>query len=133
MKAIIPWVRTIISFPLGLAAIMLFHSGVLLIFPSAYGELDNDLIRALSLTLIFAAGVFGSVIVGVVAGHRIWLHMAFFFAIALVIDIDAINGELSAQPLWFKALVIATLPVQMWLGARLVLLAYPKGNLPAAI
>ena len=126
MKSILPWLRSLVSFPLGLLAIQLFHLAGSRVFPLAYGDLDSEPVRLLALTLVTGAGIVGSFVVGAVARHRIWLHMAIFLALMLAIDIAAIVGALAAQPIWFKALVIATLPLQVWVGARLAMLTYSK-------
>ena len=132
MEKILPWLRTLISFPLGLLAIQFFHLAGRQVFPPAYGNLDSDDSRLLALTLVTGAGIVGSFVVGAVARHRIWLHMAIFLALMLAIDIAAIVGALATQPIWFKVLVIATLPFQVWVGARLATLTYRKGSEAAA-
>jgi hypothetical protein len=98
-----------------------------------YGGLVNDQERLLSLILATAAGTIGSFVVAAVARHRIWLHMAIFLALMLVIDVGFLRTVAAAQPLWFKALVIATLPLQVWIGARLAMLTFRKSSLVAAI
>ena len=133
MNAIIPWVRSAIAFPLGLVAIKLFHDAGRHLLPMGYGELASDNDRLLSLTLATAAGIVGSFVVGAVARHRIWLHMALFLALMLVIDIGFLKTAAAAQPLWFKAIVIATLPLQVWIGARLAMLTFRKRDQAAAI
>ena len=132
MKTILPWLRSLVSFPLGLLAIQLFHVAGGRVFPLAYGDLDSESARLLALTLVTGAGIVGSFVVGAVARHRIWLHMAIFLALMLAIDIAAIVGALATQPIWFKVLVIATLPLQVWVGARLAMLTYRKGSAAAA-
>ena len=126
MKKVLPWLRTLISFPLGLLSIQLFHLAGRQVFPLAYGDLDSEPTRLLALTLVTGAGIVGSFVVGAVARHRIWLHMAIFLALMLAIDIAAIVGVLATQPIWFKVLIIATLPLQVWVGARLAMLTYSK-------
>lgn len=132
MKTILPWLRSLVSFPLGLLAIQLFHLAGRHVFPLAYGDLDSEPVRLLALTLVTGAGIVGSFVVGAVARHRIWLHMAIFLALMLAIDIAAIVGALATQPVWFKVLVIATLPLQVWVGARLAMLTYRKSSEAAA-
>lgn len=126
MKKVLPWLRTLVSFPLGLLAIQLFHLAGRQVSPPAYGDLDSESTRLLALSLVTGAGIVGSFVVGAVARHRIWLHMAAFLALMLAIDIAAIVGVLATQPTWFKVLIIATLPLQVWIGARLAMLTYPK-------
>lgn len=126
MNAVIPWIRSVVSFPLGLVALQLFHLGGRQLFPPGYGELDSDPERLLALALATVAGIFGSFVVGAVARHRIWLHMTIFLAVMLVIDIGALKSGLATQPFWFKALVIATLPLQVWIGTRLAMLTFRR-------
>jgi hypothetical protein len=133
VNAVIPWVRSVVAFPLALVAIKLFHAAGRHFLPMGYGELASDNQRLLSLTLATVAGIVGSFVVGAVARHRIWLHMAIFLALMLVLDIGFLKTSAAAQPLWFKALVIATLPLQVWIGARLAMLTFRKSSLPAAI
>lgn len=45
--------------------------------------------------------------------------MTIFLIIMAVLDLQAILGYLKPQPFWFKALVLATLPLQVWLGGIL--------------
>ena len=133
MNAVIPWIRSLIALPLGLMAIKLFHAAGRHFVPMGYGELVSDNERVLSLVLATVAGIIGSFVVGAVARHRIWLHMAIFLVLMLLIDVGFLRTAAAAQPLWFKALVIATLPLQVWLGARLAMLTFRKGGRSAAI
>ena len=133
VSVIIPWIRTIVSLPLGLLAIQLFHLAAGRLIPYAYGELTTDAVRWVSLALVTIAGILGSAVVGAVARHRIWLHMFLFFLVMLVIDIAVIKGDLAVQPFWFKGLVIATLPLQVYIGGRLAMLTFRKGGSEAAI
>ena len=93
VSVIIPWIRTIVSLPLGLLAIQLFHLAAGRLIPYAYGELSTDTVRWLSLALVTAAGIFGSSVVGAVARHRVWLHMFVFLLVMLFIDIAVIKGD----------------------------------------
>jgi hypothetical protein len=54
-----------------------------------------------------------------IAGHRPWLHLGLFFVLMGAIDLNAVLGELANQPVWFKTLILGTLPLQVWLGGRL--------------
>lgn len=133
MNATIPWFRSALSFPLGLLAISLFHALGHNLVPMAYGELASDNERLLSLTLATVAGIVGSFVVGAVARHRVWLHMAIFLALMLVIDIRFISTAAAGQPMWFKAFVIATLALQVLVGARLAQRTFRKSGSAAAI
>lgn len=129
----IPWIRSLVAFPLGLVAISLFHAAGRHLVPMGYAELASDNERLLSLTLATVAGIIGSFVVGAVARHRIWLHMTLFLALMLFIDIGFIKTTAADQPLWFKSLIIATLPFQVWIGARLAKLTFRKSGLATEI
>jgi hypothetical protein len=119
MRKIWPWIRTVIAFPAGLMAIQLTHRLGQFFVPSLAETLPaTDLERTKAIVLIFLAGVAGSFVIGAIARHRLWLHMALFFLLALLIDLRAV-AALATQPLWFRALILVTLPPQVLLGARL--------------
>lgn len=126
MSTAIAWLRSVVAFPLGLVAIHAFHLAGQGLIPLAYGALDSDRARWLALALATVAGIVGSFVVGAVAGHRLRLHMAIFFAVMLGIDLGAIRGGLAAQPVWLKTLVLAVLPLQVWIGGRLAHLAFAR-------
>lgn len=133
MNAVIPWIRSVIALPLGLVAIKLFHAAGRHLVVMGYGDLAGDDQRLLSLVLATVAGIIGSFVVGAVARHRIWLHMGIFLVLMLLIDIGFLRTAAAAQPIWFKAFVIATLPLQVWIGGRLAMLTFRKSRLVAAI
>ena len=133
MSAFTPWLRTIVSLPLGLVAIHIFHMAGSALVPQAYGELTNDLVRWLALSLVVVAGILGSAVAGAVAGHRLKLHMFLFLLVMLAIDISVITGDLASQPIWLKFLVIATLPLQVYIGGRLAMLTFRRDASAAAI
>ncbi|MCZ7652611.1 MAG: hypothetical protein M5U13_16150 [Thermoanaerobaculia bacterium] len=126
MSMAVPWLRSVVAFPLGLVAIHVFHLAGQRLLPLGYGALDSDGARWLALALATVAGIVGSFVVGAVAGHRLRLHLAIFFVLMLVIDLGAIRGGLAAQPVWLKTLVLAVLPLQVWIGGRITLLAFAE-------
>ena len=128
MDKVIPWLRSIVAFPLGLVAIRLFHMAGRQLTPQAYGLLDSDAERVLSIVLATIAGILGSFVVGAIARHRIWLHMIIFLTLMLVIDLGFLRGTAATQPMWFKALVLATLPLQAWIGGQLAALTFRKAD-----
>ncbi len=119
LKPLIPWLRSVVAFPLGLLAIQLFHLAAVRLLPDAYNALETDAKRLLVIVLTAIAGTIGSFVVAAVAGHRPWLHLGLFFVLMGAIDLVAVRGDLSNQPVWFKALFLVSLPLQVWLGSRL--------------
>ena len=119
LKALIPWLRSVVAFPVGLLAIQLFHLAAVRFLPDAYNALETDEKRALVIVLTAIAGTIGSFFVAAVAGHRPWLHLGLFFALMGAIDLVAVLGDLSNQPVWFKALFLPSLLLQVWPGGRL--------------
>jgi hypothetical protein len=115
-----PWIRSLVAFPLGFAAVQLTHLLGQPFVPSLSENLPvTDLERTKALVLIFLAGVAGGFAIGAIARHRLWLHMAIFFVLALLIDLYIVADTFADQPFWFRALVLLTLPVQVWLGGLL--------------
>lgn len=68
------------------------------------------------LVLMVLTGIIGSFIVAAIAQNRPWLHMGMFLLVMIAIDLQAVFGHLSPQPLWFKASIMLTLLLQAWLG-----------------
>lgn len=133
MRKIWPWIRTLLAFPLGFAAINLTH----LLgrpFVPLLSEIppSTDLERTKALVLIFLAGVAGAFVIGAVSRHRLRLHMAIFFVLALLLDLTAVAGAFAEQPFWFRALVLVTLPPQVWLGSRLAGATFTRQAVRAA-
>lgn len=117
MRRFLPWLRTVASLPLGIVAILLFHQLMAALLPRLYAaDLDNTTDRIWMLMLTVLAGMIGSVVVALVVRHRLWLHMVLFLVVMLVIDILAVTSYLAPQPVWFKALVLLSLPLQAGLG-----------------
>ncbi len=123
MRRIPPWLRTLLAFPLGLAAIVLFHRLVALAVPAPYAdELDGDAIRIQMLLLACAAGIVGSCVAGLIAGRRLWLHIALFTLLMAAVDASAVAGVLAPQPVWLKVGLLCSLPPQAALGGLLAAL-----------
>ena len=127
MSRIWPWIRTVISLPLGLVAISLVHELAKLGLPQLYAnDLANDADRTLMLLLSILAGIVGSFVVGAIARHRLWMHMGLFLGAMLIIDWLGIIGYLASQPMWFKIAIILTLPLQVWVGGKLAKIMLPS-------
>lgn len=119
MKAILPWIRTIVSIPAGLFALQMFHMLMMRIVPQYYSMLGNDQERFGFLVLCTLAGIVASFVVIAIARHRYWLHVLAFLAICLLIDYFAVNREFLLQPEWFKSALLLLVPVQVWIGGAL--------------
>lgn len=111
--------RSLVAYSLGLMAIHLFHLAASPFLPKVYATLDSDPMRLAMVALVAFAGIIACFVVATVAGHRPWRDMALFMAIMVVVDIDVLLGDWAPQPLWFKVAIIAVIPLQVWLGARL--------------
>lgn len=112
VKGIVPWVRTLVSFPLGLLTIDCFHWVAERVVPGAYLP-GNDLAFLL---LIVAAGIVGCVVAFSVTAHRTWVHAGVFFLLMVVVDARTVMGELAGWPFWFRTGVMVSLPLQVWVG-----------------
>lgn len=80
------------------------------------------------LCYILLAGVVATFVVVAVSRHRAGLHAAGLCAIGLAIDVRAVLVDFHDQPLWFRTLVIALLPVQAFAGMRLGRMTWTLGT-----
>ena len=124
MDKVWPWVRSVIGFALGMTAINVVNAIGAEVFPHAYAAIDTDAARITTVVVAMLAGIVGSFVLGAVARHRLWLHMVVFGLVMLAIDTYVLLGPLAGQPVWFKVLVIGTLPLQIWVGGRLAALTW---------
>lgn len=129
MDKVWPWIRSVVGLVLALAAINLVHAAGEALLPDAYAAIDDDadrvvLLGVALLGVALLAGTIASFVLGAIARHRLWLHMGLFLLLMLAIDIAALLGPLAAEPVWLKVLVIATLPLQVWVGGRLARLTW---------
>ena len=132
MRRALPWLRTVISIPLGVVAVSVFHKLVGALLPRLYGsDLSNDPDRLAMLALTVLAGIFASFVVAGIAQHRLWLHMGIFLIVMIAMDLPAVLGYLSPQPIWFKALIMLTLPMQAWLGGLMARVVFKRAYRPA--
>jgi hypothetical protein len=75
------------------------------------------------LPILFLAGMAGAFVVVLVAPRAPVVHAVVFGVLALVADIGIVAEYREIWPLWFSALVVLTVPPQVWLGAVLGLRA----------
>ena len=111
-----PWVRTVVSLPMGLFAIDGFHLVAERVVPGAYLP-GNDLAFLL---LIVAAGIAGCVVAFSVTGHRSWVFAGGGLLLMVVVDARRVRGGWGGGPFWFRAGVMGSLPLQVWVGMVLV-------------
>ena len=71
------------------------------------------------LIYIFIAGLVGSYVVGLFSKKNQWMLLFIFGGLLLVNDIYSILSPLADQPIWFKVIIILTLPIQVWIGGIL--------------
>lgn len=74
------------------------------------------------LIYIFIAGLVGAYVVGLFSKRNKWTLLLIFFGLLLINDIYSIVSPLVEQPIWFKVVILATLPPQIWLGGILGML-----------
>lgn len=113
--------RSLVAYALGLMAINLFHTTMSPWLPSVYAPLASGAMRLAMLALVLAAGVVACFVVATVVVRAHWRNMLVFLAIMVTVDLDVVRGDWAAQPMWFKALIIALIPVQVWLGTRIAM------------
>lgn len=133
MRSWFPWVRTVVSLPVGVAAIELFHRLGALVYPRLYAsDLSETGDRVLFLVAIVLAGVAGTFAVGCVARHRLWLHLLLFLLVMIVLDVQAVLEAFPTQPVWFKAAIFLTMPLQLFAGGHLAKRVCRGAYAPAA-
>jgi len=69
--------------------------------------------------MIFIAGFAGAFIISSLSRSNPWILVGLLTLIALLADFFAIQGQLSEIPLWAKIIVVASVPLQMWLGGKI--------------
>jgi hypothetical protein len=79
--------------------------------------------QVLFLPLLFLAGMAGAFTVVIAAPGSPIIHAIVFGALAVAIDVAAVVEYARVWPVWFSALLVATVPPQVWLGAVLGLRA----------
>jgi len=70
---------------------------------------------------VFVAGVAATVVAVGLAPAAPRVHAVAFFVLALAIDVAAVAQFGGDWPVWFSAGILSSLPLQVWLGASLVL------------
>lgn len=130
VQKILPWLRTLIALALGIAAIEAVHFAGGRLLPGAYAPPGAGSLAGALLGLMLLAGIAGTFVTVLVARHRPWLHATIFLAMMLALDAAAAVGVFAEREAWFKVLMLASLPLQAWLGAKLALRAWPQPATP---
>ncbi|MDN5780462.1 MAG: hypothetical protein L0H23_00325 [Luteimonas sp.] len=94
-------------------------------FPSGGGRR-----LAWDLAWVIVAGALAAWVVAMLAPRAPRLHVLALFAMLLAIAVYAVVQLGGDWPWWFSAGVVATLPLQAWLGARWALRKEPVRRVP---
>jgi hypothetical protein len=127
---ILSLLQSVLAIALGVVAVMIVNlPAASIVEPLFPGSLDPDGLpltapaQALFLPILFLAGLAGALVVVLVAPRAPVGHAVVFGLLALVGDIAIVAEYAGIWPLWFAALVVLTVPPQVWLGAVLGLRA----------
>lgn len=125
----IPWlVRSLIALVLAFVAVIVVNyvttPPTKALFPDDLGAGGLPLTlpaQIVTLVTLFAAGVAGGFVLTLLAPRALAAHAWVFCALAVITDLTTILGSWSAAPLWFKVVMVGTVPLQVWVGFRLAL------------
>ena len=119
---VIGWImHAVVSLAVAFIALDLAHRGMAAVWPQYYAaDPVTDADRWVVSAMTFGAGVVAAIALAIVAHRRRWWFLGLFLIAALAIDLMVVLGPWAAQPLWFKAGVVATVPLQLWLGGWVV-------------
>jgi hypothetical protein len=127
---VLPLLQSLLAIALGVIAVMIVNLPAASIIESLFpGSLDPDGMpltagaQGAFLPILFLAGIAGAFVVVLVAPRAPVGHAVVFGVLALVADIAIVTQYRGIWPLWFSALVVLTVPPQIWLGAMLGLRA----------
>lgn len=119
MSRFLSLLRIVVACALGLMLIELFHTMASVWVPAIYAPLRTNPMRLAMLGLVTLAGIIACFVVATIARGRTWPDLAVFMALMVAVDVSVILGDMATQPFWFKAAVLAIIPLQAWLGAEL--------------
>jgi hypothetical protein len=115
--------RSALAIGLGVIAVMIVNLPAASIVGSLFpGSLDPGGMpltaeaQGAFLPILFLAGVAGAFVVVLLAPRAPVGHAVAFGALAIVADLFVVLEYAGIWPLWFSALVILTVPPQVWLG-----------------
>ena len=72
--------------------------------------------RITYLFMIFIAGMIGAFIITILSKQKPWVYLGIFCVLAFISDFLALQGPLVDFPLWAKIIVMASIPLQIWIG-----------------
>jgi hypothetical protein len=122
--------QSVLAIGLGVVALVIVNLPAASIVESLLpGSLDPDGMpltaeaQVAFLPILFLAGMAAAFVVVFVAPRAPVGHAVVFGALAVLGDLVVVLEYAGIWPLWFSALVVATVPPQVWLGAVLGLRA----------
>lgn len=122
-SSLLPMLRSVLAFFLGSLALILtvFPSGIVIesVFPGAMetGGFPNIFPAQFLLLLIeFIGGTLGTLVVILAAPGTLLLHAVLFGALILALNILTITSGASIWPLWASIVLLAAVPVEVWVG-----------------
>jgi hypothetical protein len=111
---------------MGVAAVVLINMGAGWVLNAVLpGSLDPEglpvtvLAQGLYLPVLFLAGMAGAFLVVLGAPRKPGVHALVFGGLAILGDIVLVRDYAGLWAVWFSILVVATVPLQVWLGAVL--------------
>ncbi len=126
MKLFVQFITGLLIVTAGLVVVFLFNYFGSMVLERLYGSaLTPEGIPTTGpsiiafLIMIFIAGTLGSTLITVIEKRRIWTLLGVFCILAILTDGMAIQSDLESLPVWAKVLVMITIPIQIWLGAKL--------------
>lgn len=125
---LLSWGRSLVAVVVGFAVVVLvnFVGGLLLesLFleaRTAGGVPLTAPAQGADLVMLFLAGLAGAFVVVLMAPRAPWVHALVFGLISFAVDFLTVVDVLAGMPLWYKVILLVSLPVQVWLGAKLAL------------
>jgi hypothetical protein len=122
------WARSLIAFVLAFVTVMIVNyvasPPTRALFPGELGPGGLPLTVASQIVTqiaLFAAGVVGGFVVVLLALRALSVHAWIFGGLALVIDLATVLGTWAEALLWFKVVMVGSVPAQVSVGARLAM------------
>lgn len=92
------------------------------IFPNDMSEAGLPLSLAAQISyqvMLFIAGMVGAWLIVNFARGSAWIHVWIFGVLALFIDMSIGMTKFTDVPSWFRIVMIASIPLQLWTGAKI--------------
>lgn len=120
------FLRSTLAILTGLLALglIVFPSGIVIesVFP---GSMDASKIpvtvasQVLLLVIEFIGGAVGALVVSLMSPKPINVHALFFGLLIFALNLSALFSSAAIWPLWLSIVMLAAIPVQVWVGLRL--------------